>query len=333
MREDMSSPASVLLDSRDYPAEAFPAWREAVARNILGLDFHRFGDQPFRALMEATFAGDVILSRTLLSPASTVRDKELSSKNGDYLVLAMARRGAFISSQFGQDLTLAPGEATLMSCDDIGSMTCPQGGSYLTVLLPRRLFAGENGALNAQLMKRIDARSSRLRLAMSYARLVSEKGTQLDAVTREAMGRHLAEMILLAATDPAIDERRLGTLAHGQFETLRAMVAQAAGDPAIALAGIAARAGLSPRQVQYVFEQAGTSFTALLLEERLMLAQRLLVDPAHRHRRIADIAISAGFGDLSFFNRRFRQCFGQTPSDMREQSPPNETGRSKDFGS
>jgi AraC-like DNA-binding protein len=32
---------------------------------------------------------------------------------------------------------------------------------------------------------------------------------------------------------------------------------------------------------------------------------------------VSDIAFAVGFGDLSYFNRSFRRCFGCMPSDAR----------------
>jgi len=35
---------------------------------------------------------------------------------------------------------------------------------------------------------------------------------------------------------------------------------------------------------------------------------------------VTDIALEAGFGDLSHFNRSFKRRYLMTPSDMRRQS-------------
>ena len=67
-----------------------------------------------------------------------------------------------------------------------------------------------------------------------------------------------------------------------------------------------------------MFEQVGTTFTEFVLEQRLLMARKLLQDPRSRPRKISDIAHSSGFADLSYFNRAFRKRFGATPSDLRE---------------
>ena len=55
-----------------------------------------------------------------------------------------------------------------------------------------------------------------------------------------------------------------------------------------------------------------------MLERRLGRATGLLLDPRWRDRKIADIAIEAGFSDLSYFNRAFRRRYGATPSAIRD---------------
>ena len=57
-----------------------------------------------------------------------------------------------------------------------------------------------------------------------------------------------------------------------------------------------------------------------VLERRLARCRRDLTDIAMRHRSIGEIAIAAGFKDLSHFSRAFRESVGRTPSDYRAAS-------------
>ena len=86
-------------------------------------------------------------------------------------------------------------------------------------------------------------------------------------------------------------------------------------DPELDIEAIARRQGVTPRYVQRLFEREGTSFGQFLRDARLDLARDALAagDP----RTISAIAFDCGFGDLSHFNKAFRQRFGATPSDIR----------------
>jgi AraC-like DNA-binding protein len=74
---------------------------------------------------------------------------------------------------------------------------------------------------------------------------------------------------------------------------------------------------VTPRYVQRLFEAAGTTFSEFLIGQRLARAYRLLRDPGYSRAAISTIAYDVGFGDLSYFNRRFRRLYGFTPRDVR----------------
>jgi AraC family transcriptional regulator, positive regulator of tynA and feaB len=52
----------------------------------------------------------------------------------------------------------------------------------------------------------------------------------------------------------------------------------------------------------------------------LQKAAALLCDPHWNERRIADVAVEAGFVDLSHFSRAFRRRYGFAPSATRQAS-------------
>jgi AraC-like DNA-binding protein len=83
---------------------------------------------------------------------------------------------------------------------------------------------------------------------------------------------------------------------------------------------VAASQGVTPRYVQMLFEGEGTTFSAFVLGERLAFAHRILSDPRYSGRPIGTIALDAGFGDLSYFNRIFRRTYSGTPTDIRDHA-------------
>ncbi len=55
------------------------------------------------------------------------------------------------------------------------------------------------------------------------------------------------------------------------------------------------------------------------MELRLQKSRRLLERPASQHMKIGDIAYMSGFGDSSYFNRRFKVRFGLSPGEWRSR--------------
>ena len=76
-----------------------------------------------------------------------------------------------------------------------------------------------------------------------------------------------------------------------------------------------ARVAAAPQLI--VVAQEGTTFTEYVLARRLAHAHRMLNDPRRAGDKIATIAHDAGFADVSYFNRAFRQRYGDTPSGIR----------------
>ncbi|MEX0302445.1 MAG: helix-turn-helix transcriptional regulator, partial [Leisingera sp.] len=78
---------------------------------------------------------------------------------------------------------------------------------------------------------------------------------------------------------------------------------------------LAASTGLSRRQLQREFQENGTTFTNCLTRTRLAAVAGKLRHAARLGHRvaIAQIAYGAGFGDISHFNRVFRQQYGFSP--------------------
>jgi AraC-like DNA-binding protein len=78
----------------------------------------------------------------------------------------------------------------------------------------------------------------------------------------------------------------------------------------------AATAFLSPNYLAHLLKnEVGKTFTDMVTERRMERAQELLANTA---MRIAEVAHASGFPDEGYFTRRFRQWFGTTPRQYRE---------------
>ena len=101
------------------------------------------------------------------------------------------------------------------------------------------------------------------------------------------------------------------------MRTIKEDIANCLDQPELSVATIAARHRIKPRWVQRLFEGEDTTFTEYVLAQRLVRAYRPLTDPRRASQKISTIALDAGFGDLSYFNRAFRRHYGVAPSELR----------------
>ncbi len=99
---------------------------------------------------------------------------------------------------------------------------------------------------------------------------------------------------------------------RGLFEHINARSADK-----LSVSAAARMAGMNVPQFMKTFKQvAGTTLVAYLNHVRLAGAARLLRET---NNPIADIAANAGFADQSYFDKRFKRAFGQTPNEFRAE--------------
>jgi AraC-like DNA-binding protein len=123
--------------------------------------------------------------------------------------------------------------------------------------------------------------------------------------------------VALGATRDAADTASGRGVRAARLHAVKADILANLASRHLSLDAIAASQRISPVYVRKLFESEDTSFTKFVLEQRLLRAHRMLNDPRFADHPIAAIAMEAGFGDLSYFNRAFRRRYRASPSDVR----------------
>lgn len=86
-------------------------------------------------------------------------------------------------------------------------------------------------------------------------------------------------------------------------------------DPELSAADVAKNVGISMRYLQMLFAPLGTTPSKYILQRRLEIAADRLRRQTGRSR-VATVAYSLGFNDLSYFCRAFRRRFDARPSSF-----------------
>lgn len=88
-------------------------------------------------------------------------------------------------------------------------------------------------------------------------------------------------------------------------------------DPHLCISKMAQTHSVSTRQIQRVFKLLGVTPTQFILNKRLEFA-RAEIEAIHMSKDkelISTIAYKAGFSDISYFNRRFKEKYGNSPKE------------------
>ena len=139
----------------------------------------------------------------------------------------------------------------------------------------------------------------------------------MPAVRRVVVG-HIHDLIALAfGARGDTKEQGLGALAAARLAAVLGDIETGFAQPDLVAEKVARRHGISSRYLRHLLEASGKSFKARVNELRLQRAFALLIERGGGKRRITEVALEAGFSDISHFNRLFRARFGDTPTGVR----------------
>jgi transcriptional regulator GlxA family with amidase domain len=170
------------------------------------------------------------------------------------------------------------------------------------------------------LSRPLDANPAAARLLIGYYEaLLDSLGRGLDHHGQQLAASHLVDLVTLCIAPSrfaSAAEAGIGVRAARLASILREIASNATAAD-LSAARIAGNVGVSERYVRQLLQDTGKTFSEHVLEQRLLLAHKLLIDPQNTSRKIADIAFAVGFNDISHFNRVFRRRFGDVPSAIR----------------
>lgn len=296
-------------------------WREQYARRVLNIDFEPSPDAPFHASFELILENPRLV-RAAFSPGLNYRDKALVSDGDDHFWLMIGQSRAIDVAHCNRDLRLCRSGATLIRVGETGSFRSSESFGFIGLMIPHSACDARGIRLAESVMRHIPKESEALRLLRSYIGAIERRRGPLSADEDATIHRHIIDLAVLAVTQHGpIGERPASAVAVARLSAALDRIDSCFHDPRLSLSGVAGSLGISPRYLRRLLEMAGTSFTERVSDLRLKRAFELLTESREHGRRISDIALEAGFSDVSHFNRLFRSRFGVTPSAVRAQKP------------
>jgi AraC-like DNA-binding protein len=309
--------AQVRFSTDDLPEnERLSRWREEFERGLMRADIEPVSsDRPFCA--EAVFQAlpGVRSASCAGSDARFQRTRAMAAEGDDSIWLVVNPGPKALVSQRGKDVVLGAGDAIPIFTDEAALLISNQ---HLGLLLSRAALLSRISNVDTMATRVISHAVAPLRLLVSYFTLMHKEVVPATPQLRQAVVDHIHDLAALAlGANRDTQERGSGATAAARLRATLAHIAESFTEPGLTLAEVARRQGVSPRYLQRLLEGSGMSFTARVNELRLQRALALLTNGGGVERRISDIALAAGFSDISNFNRLFRSRFGDTPSGVR----------------
>jgi AraC-like DNA-binding protein len=250
------------------------------------------------------------------------RTREMLADGRDYFSLLVNLGGPYVISQREEEVELGDGEATLVSTADPCSFTHHPPGDVLALRFPRSQLMPHVRGLEDRCLRPIPRDTPALKLLNDYVEIGWDALTLADHDMENLFVAHVYDLIAVAigATRDAQEAAQGRGLRAARLHAIKQDIINNIDRADLSAAALAKRHGCTLRFVQRLFETDGTTFTEYVLTQRLARAQRMLMDPRRKGEKISAVAYDCGFGDMSYFNRAFRQRYGHAPSDVRTEA-------------
>lgn len=311
--------ASLHFSTRELSlAKRLPALRDLFDRSVqLDIDA-----EPGLAVEMTMHVTPGLRRAKMLTPltARVTRPAQMLADGEDTVCLMIKTGGKMALTQGRREGVPQVGDAVLLVYREPADLQFVET-NYLSVRVPFGALAALAN-VEAAAARCIQRDTEALSLLRGYVANLPERIADPQLGRLSAM--HVYDLIALAigATNEGREIANQRGVRAARLEAIKADLIQ---DTALNLDQLASRQGISPRYIQMLFEETGTTFSCFALERRLHAARAMLTSPRYALWSIAAIAFEAGFGDLSHFNRRFKQRYLMTPTDLRRQTKHNES--------
>ncbi len=227
------------------------------------------------------------------------------------LSLVSGRRG---------DATLRDGDAMLLSYSVSRTISRPNLVDHRVIRLPRASLSRLVRNIDDLVLCHIPRGTGLLDLLRSYVDAVFEDPALTIPQMRQLITAQLCDLVAvtIGATRDATALAEGRGIRAARLRAIKNDIEAHLTTGDLSPNVVARRQQISDSYIRKLFESEGTSFSQFVLGRRVERAHRLLTNPALAGRSVASIAFDAGFGDLSYFNRAFKRCYGATPSEVRD---------------
>lgn len=293
-------------------------WSDFVCRNLLVAACDVGQRDGFDGRLDLLAIGEVKVATAYSSELQLKRTgSDLARAQDDQMVLMLQQSGSMHIEQSGQTVVLQPGNAAWYDSTLPSNLHFHGAFQQTILLLPRDLLARTSPALSkvSGPGSLTDATAVRMLGGVAQGLMAA------DDASLQRGGTHWQDALtqLVVAATGAGENRRAGDLRTYHQLRVREFVRANLAEPQLDVAAIARAVHLSPAHLHRLFSGEET-LMQMVWRERLEASRRALSQCRGPLPAISQVAYRFGFQDAAHFSRRFKERYGQTPSEFARQT-------------
>ncbi|MET3916689.1 AraC-like DNA-binding protein [Variovorax sp. OAS795] len=254
-------------------------------------------------------------------PQKVMRTPGHISRSGDdYFLVSIQARGRGVVRQDGRDAVLAAGDFALYDSTRPYELLFDDSFEQIVLKLPGERLRSELHDTEALTATTVSGREGAGHLLLGMIRTLREDIDALQPASALAVANGVQSILVAGLqTLPAARSPGLSSLTAYHLARVKRRIDEQLADPSLSVGSLAAELGVSSSHIHRVFKSEPLTPSQYIWERRLEACSRDLLDPRLAGRPVADIAYGRGFNDAAHFSRTFRERFGCSPREWRQQ--------------
>ncbi|ELS43243.1 helix-turn-helix domain-containing protein [Pseudomonas syringae] len=297
------------------PEDRFDAWQEVVSSTYGLVASQPLNEAPFDGRLNVRGQGSVTFTRIQSSPLHYRRLQQ--DRESDHFLLTLSLCPDALVVQNDRESRQGAGDIVLYDSAQPYACSYPEGDDQIVLTVPRKLLLQHIPSAECLVCRTLDGRSALGRVA---AVVLTEawNAEGLSDPLSERLNASLLD-VLSTAFDSVFGDTDIRRQSHQmqQLQRIKQFLLNNLPDTGLTAENIALATHVSPRTLNRLFAQEGTTAIRWLWQQRLSACHDALLK---RHvRRVSDAALNFGFTNLSHFSRAFKNAYGIPPQQLLEQ--------------
>lgn len=297
---------------------AFTKWADDLAQAFVRLEPEALHNNAFKGEIAKVATDAIQLSRVTATGHRVRRLREhIEPSSSDICFINLQIGGVGRTRQRGHEFICHPLDIAVVDTSEEFDIQHLAAFDLYSLALPKSLVP--NG-----LLERGGARLSQsgvgreiAQTLLNYASLALHTGSRAP-VPLNIVARHIVDL-LACLNEPLENEHEAGPAQNARLAAMRNFIQRNLEDEHLSAEKLSMTFGVSTRYVHKLFSATGQTVSEYVCELRIARSCQMLEQPEFAKKTITELALHIGFRDISYFNRRFKQAVGETPSDYRKR--------------
>ena len=228
-------------------------------------------------------------------------------------------KGSYRLEQGGREVCLNPGDMTIYDATRPHQIDCSQNLTKLIITIPRVMMHARLPGVEHSTALRIPGNKGVGAVTANFIRNVLLQLDNINGCALSTLSEQSLDLFTLSLSSVNSQSYALSRSRSAVLQGIKDFVECHLTDPMLNTAMVVVGTGFSARYINDVLNDIDTSLMRYILQRRLERCGKDLLNLRHTNQNISEIALNWGFNEISHFSRTFKQKYGCTAKEYRQE--------------